>query len=216
MAHSRSTITTLTEETLVIAVQRLTRRDRDLRKIVRDYGPPPLWARPPGVASLAKIILEQQVSLASGEATYQRLRKALPSIAPEHLLTLDDDAMRACTISRQKTRYLRILAEAVLKGTLDLEALGKQSDEDVAKQLMHLTGIGQWTADVYRLMCLARPDIWPCGDVALAKALQEVKQLSKRPSLEAQLDIAQSWRPYRAAAARMLWHHYLCKRGRKA
>ena len=103
MAHSRSTITTLTEETLVIAVQRLARRDRDLRKIVRDYGPPPLWARQPGFASLAKIILEQQVSLASGEATYQRLRRALPSITPEHLLTLDDEAMRACTISRQKT-----------------------------------------------------------------------------------------------------------------
>ena len=148
--------------------------------------------------------------------TYQRLRKALPAITPQQVLTLSDDAMRACTISRQKSRYFKLLAKAILEGTLDLADLSKRSDEEVAKELMQITGIGQWTADVYRLMCLSRPDIWPSGDVALAKALQEVKQLSDKPELDDQLTIAESWRPYRAAAARLLWHHYLCKRGRQA
>jgi DNA-3-methyladenine glycosylase II len=150
------------------------------------------------------------------EATYQRLCLALPAVDPQHVLSLGDDVMRACAISRQKSRYLKLLAEAILEGMLDLAALSNLSNSEVAVQLMQITGIGQWTADVYRLMCLARPDIWPCGDVALAKALQEVKRLSARPDLEDQLGIAEPWRPYRAAAARLLWHHYLCRRGRQA
>jgi DNA-3-methyladenine glycosylase II len=137
-------------------------------------------------------------------------------VAPQHVLSLGDDVMRACAISRQKSRYLKLLAEAILEGTLDLAALSNLSDSKVADQLMQITGIGQWTADVYRLMCPARPDIWPCGDVALAKALQEVKRLSARPDLENQLGIAEPWRPYRSAAARLLWHHSLCRRGRQA
>ncbi len=207
-------ITVLTEESLPIAVRRLGRRDRDLKAVVKQYGCPPLWKRQEGFATLVQIILEQQVSLESGRATYERLRKAAGLLTPKNVLALSDSVMRECAVSRQKARYVRILAEAVKSRELNLKTLPSLSDEGVAEELMKLIGIGQWTADVYRLMAMGRADIWPCGDVALAKAMQELKQLRERPDLEKQLAIAEAWRPYRAAAARVLWHHYLSVRGR--
>ena len=188
----------------------LMRVDPDLAGILERLGPPPLWPREPGFPTLIHIILEQQVSLASARAAFDRLRQATGQLTPERFLALTDAELLTIGFSRQKTSYCRYLADALSRGELDLVALSRTRDDDVVKlELMKLKGIGHWTADIYLLMALRRWDIWPVGDLALAIALKEVKRLEKRPSPEEMERIAAPWRPFRAVAARMLWHHYL-------
>lgn len=156
-----------------------------------------------------QIILEQQVSLASAKAAFTKLERSLGEVTPEGLLVLDDDDLKAMGFSRQKTRYSRGLAQATVDGDLDLSGLRVLSDEDARATLMSLKGIGRWTADIYLLMALRRPDVWPIGDLALAKAAQQVKRLPDLPD-HGDLDrLAETWKPWRAVAARVLWHHYL-------
>ncbi len=204
----------LDDKTLLIAVEALTKSDPHLRVVVDRYGPPPLWGRDPGFPSLLKIILEQQVSLASAQATYDKLLTRVNLLTPEGLLLLSDEELRAAGFSRQKTRYVRILAEAIIDGSLDLDGLIHLDNEEVMSKLTALTGIGPWTAGIYLLMILGRPDVWPRGDLALLSAMRDVKELETIPSNEEAAEIADGWRPWRAVAARILWHHYLCKRGR--
>jgi DNA-3-methyladenine glycosylase II len=159
---------------------------------------------------LVHIILEQQVSLASARAAFDRLRRAIDPLTPESFLTLTDAELLAIGFSRQKTTYCRYLATALSRGELDLRALSRNRDDGAVKQeLIKLKGIGHWTADIYLLMALRRGDIWPVGDLALAVALKEIKRLEKRPGPEEMELIATPWRPFRAIAARLLWHHYL-------
>ena len=202
-------MTELTETNLYQAVEQLAAQDPDLAGVVARYGPPPLWAREPGFPTLVHIILEQQVSLASARAAYDRLIEAVSPLAPETFLTLDAETLRSIGFSRQKARYCRLLAEAVSTRKLDLERLPTQTDSEVYDTLTALTGIGQWTANIYLLMVLRRPDIWPKGDVALATGAQQVKRLAQRPSQDELALMAEAWRPYRSVAARLLWHHYL-------
>lgn len=192
----------------------LTARDADLAAIVARFGYPPLWAREAGFATLIHIILEQQVSLASAKAAFDRLHAALGRVEPQALLTLDDATLKTIGFSRQKTRYARLLAQALLAGQLDLARLSRLPDDDVRAMLKQLKGIGDWTVDIYLLMALGRPDVWPQGDLALAVALQRVKRLAARPAPNELLELAEAWRPWRAAAARLLWHHYLSERAR--
>ena len=203
---------TLTAETLVEGVHYLAACDPDLARILTALGPPPLWAREPGFPTLIHIILEQQVSLASAQAAFNRLQGLATPLTPTTFLTLDDIALRAVGFSRQKMFYGRHLAQALYNGELDLAALVDQDDATVRVTLIKLKGVGLWTADIYLLMALRRPDIWPVGDLALVVALQELKQLATRP-LPAEMEaLANEWRPWRAVAARLLWHYYLSKR----
>ncbi len=204
----------LDDKTLLIAVKELTESDPRLRMVVDRYGPPPLWGRDPGFPSLLKIILEQQVSLASAQATYDKLLSRVNPLTPEGLLRLSDEELKAAGFSRQKTRYVRILAEAIINGSLDLDGLDHFDDEEVMSKLTALTGIGPWTAGIYLLMILGRLDVWPRGDLALLSAMRDVKELDDIPSNEEAAVIADAWRPWRAVATRILWHHYLCERGR--
>jgi DNA-3-methyladenine glycosylase II len=206
--------TPLDEKSLRRAAQKLMARDADLAAIVARYGYPPLWAREAGFPTLVHIILEQQVSLASARAAFDRLRAALASVEPQAFLTLNDAELLAIGFSRQKTRYCRLLAQAVLDRQLDLDALRALDDQAVRAALKQLKGIGDWTADIYLLMALCRPDVWPHGDLALATAAQQVKRLPQRPSYDELATLAASWRPHRATAARLLWHHYLSERRR--
>ncbi len=203
----------LDETTLAEGATTLTDQDPDLAGVVHRYGTSPLWSREPGFATLLKIILEQQVSLASARAAYDRLVNAVPSVRPEHFLSLDDMALRAIGFSRQKASYGRHLARALLDGSLDLEMIERLDDDAARTTLTSLKGIGPWTADTYLLMALKRPDVWPAADVALQAAVSDVKGLPFRPSTEAMVDVAEPWRPWRAVAARILWFHYL--RGRE-
>jgi DNA-3-methyladenine glycosylase II len=195
------------------AVDRLTRADPDLARIVADHGPPPFWYRPPGFATLVLLVLEQQVSLASARATYDRLGAAV-SITPAAVVATADGVMRGVGISRQKERYLRLLGVAILDGRLDLDLVGRLPDDEAKAALVAQIGIGSWTADAYLLAALGRPDIWPVGDRALRVAAAEVKGLPEIPGPIELTTLAEPWRPVRSVAARLLWHDYLSRRGR--
>ena len=201
--------TALSLELLHEAVDQLVAEDQPLRRVFERFGYPPLWARASGFATLIHIILEQQVSLASARAAMDRLIAALGEVTPGNFLTLDDAALRAIGFSRQKTRYGRELAQAILSGSLDIDGLARLADESVSAELIKIKGIGAWTANIYLLMVLRRPDIWPRGDRALAVGVKEVLELDKVPSYPDLDNIAQRWQPYRSVAARLIWHHYL-------
>jgi DNA-3-methyladenine glycosylase II len=190
-------------------IRNLSRKDEDLARIVSIYGPPPLWERQPGFPTLIHMILEQQVSLASAKAAFNRLVEAVNPLTPEGFLALDDETLKQIGFSRQKTGYGRALAQAILDTSLDLDGLEAMEDEDARVQLLKIKGIGAWTADVYLLMALGRPDIWPRGDLALEVAIQRVKGLAKRPTPDEARQISESWRPWRSVAARILWYDYL-------
>jgi len=175
------------------------------------YGPPPLWSRDPTYATLVHLILEQQVSLASAQAAFDRLVAELGEITPAGLRGLSDEQLRAVGFSRQKAGYARDLADAMLDG-FDLEALSALPDDGVREALTQHRGIGRWTADIYLTMCLLRLDVWPRGDLALRTAAAELAGAAK-PSDDELAKAAERWRPYRAVAARILWHDYLRRRG---
>jgi DNA-3-methyladenine glycosylase II len=196
------------------ALDELAARDPTLAASIRRYGPPPMWSRPPGFATLLQIVLEQQVSLASARAAYERLVLAANPLTPARLLELTDAELLAIGFSRQKARYGRALATALEDGSLDLDAVARLPDDQAHDALVALPGIGPWTATTYLLMALGRPDVWPSGDVALQAAAAEVLELDTRPSAAALNEIGEAWRPWRSVAARVLWHDYLQRRGR--
>jgi DNA-3-methyladenine glycosylase II len=204
----------LTEDRLLIGVAALAARDPDLSGIVARYGPPPLWDREPGFPTLLHIILEQQVSLASAQAAFDRLRVAAKPLTPERFLELTDEALLRIGFSRQKARYGRALASAIRSGDLDLDGLGALDDLAVHDTLQAVPGIGPWTSTIYLLMVLGRPDVWPTGDIALAAAVGEVKGLGHRPDAVEMAALGEAWRPWRSVAARLFWHDYLSRRGR--
>jgi DNA-3-methyladenine glycosylase II len=204
----------LTDASLRRAVRELAARDPDLAAVVARHGPPPMWARAPGFPTLVQVILEQQVSLSSARAAFERLHAVADPLTPDAFLRLDDDALLHIGFSRQKARYVRELARAIRGGALDLDRLAGLDDAAAAAALIALPGIGPWTATIYLLMVLRRPDVWPGGDVALAAAVAEVKRLPARPDAVAMEPLAEPWRPWRSVAARILWRHYLATRGR--
>jgi DNA-3-methyladenine glycosylase II len=206
----------LDEQFFVRAVRQLSEKDVDLAAVIKNYGVPPLWTREPGFPTLVYIILEQQVSLASARALYQRLQDVVKPFTPGRFLQLTEAEMRHLGFSRQKAHYTRLLAEAIHRKQFALHKLHELEDALAREQLMNLKGIGTWTADIYLLSALRRPDIWPVGDLALATAVQEVKRLRKRPSPERLEKMSAPWRPFRAVAARLFWHAYLCKRGQRS
>jgi DNA-3-methyladenine glycosylase II len=200
---------TLTPELYSRALDAVAYQDPDLAAIVEQFGPPPLWAREAGFPTLVHIILEQQVSLASARAAFDRLRAQVSPLTPGRFLTLDDVTLKSAGFSRQKAGYTRHLAQALIDRRLDLDALAEMDDTDVRANLTELKGIGPWSADIYLLMALLRPDVWPASDLALAVAVREVKRLPSLPSAADLESIGATWRPWRAVAARILWHHYL-------
>jgi DNA-3-methyladenine glycosylase II len=203
----------LTQRSLRAAAAELAANDPDLAASLDRNGPPPLWAREPSYATLVHLILEQQVSLASAQAAFDKLVATLGGdITPPAFLKLDDAALRAIGFSRQKAGYARDLATAVTDG-FDLGGLTRLTDDDVRAALQTHRGIGRWTSDIYLTMCLLRPDVWPHGDLALATSAREVLALDERPTFPKLEAIAERWHPYRAVAARMLWHDYLQRRG---
>jgi DNA-3-methyladenine glycosylase II len=207
-------IAPLDEPTLARAVAELAARDADLAAIVARWGLPPLWDRAPGFPTLVHIILEQQVSLASAQAAFDRLGAAADPLTPDRFLELTGAELLAIGFSRQKARYGRELATAVIDGSLALDRLPALDDEDVHRALIDVPGIGPWTAAVYLLMVLGRPDVWPVDDIALAQAVAEVKGLERRPGPREMAELGEPWRPWRSVAARLLWHDYLSRRGR--
>ncbi len=177
-------------------------------EVLRRLGEPPSRKRPGGFETVLKIIVQQQVSIASANAIWGRLRRGLGTVNPGAVLALDDDALRAFGLSRQKAAYARSLAEAVASGSLNFRKLRAMDDEDVVENLIQIKGIGRWTAEIYLLAVMQRPDIWPAADVALMEAARDLLDLAERPTLKEMGPLAEPWRPYRTYAARTLWLHY--------
>lgn len=206
--------TALDEKSLKSISRRLAKTDEHLAVVFERYGEPPLWGRPQGFATLLQIILEQQVSLASAKACFDKLAVRLKRVSPRSVLTLSDAELKLVGFSRQKTGYARILAEAIVNRSLDLDDLCNRSDADVKSTLMGLKGVGEWTSDIYLLMALLRPDIMPKGDIALHAAWHKLSG-EPRPTSDEFLVVAERWRPYRSVAARLLWHYYLSEKRAK-
>jgi DNA-3-methyladenine glycosylase II len=186
--------------------------DARLAAVVSRLGMPPMFARRPGFATLVRIILEQQVSLAAAWTTYQRLALRAGGITPESIAALEVGGLRQFGLTRQKAAYCHGLAVRVQDGRLDLSAVARADGESARTMLLDVPGIGPWSVDVYFLMALRRPDVWPQGDLALAVAMREVRALRRLPGREQQHKIASRWAPWRSIAARILWMHYLARR----
>lgn len=199
----------LTSKTFRTALGYLSEKDPDLRTVIETHGPPPMWIRDPGFPTLVHIILEQQVSLASAKAAFDKLYQAVPELLPQEFLRLNDQELNKIGFSRQKTKYCRYLAESIDSGSLQLDKLEDKTDTEIRTELKKIKGIGSWTADIYLLMAMGRPDIWPQGDLALISAICQVKKLESKPSEDNFKSLGNVWKPWRAVAARILWHYYL-------
>ena len=191
---------------------KLARKDKDLAQIIKQYGYPPIWHRPEGLATLVHIILEQQVSLASARAAYDMLRKKIGTITPKKVLALTDEEMKGCYFSRQKIVYVRHLASALINKELDLRSFSSMDEDEIRAKLIAIKGIGHWTIDVYLMMVLHRSDLFPLGDIALVNSMKDAKALPKATSQEELEAIATKWKPYRTIAAFLLWHAYINKK----
>lgn len=202
------------ERGLARAVRTLARHEPRFAHIVKRHGPPPLWPREPGFETLVLLMLEQQVSLAQARAMYARIATATGTVTPANIATLGEAGLRALGVTRQKSAYLAALATQLDQKALDLDALALLSDVDAAAALDALRGVGPWTAQCYLLFALRRSDVFPTADLALLEAVRQLWKLRERPSPEALARRARAWSPHRAAAARLLWHHYLSERGR--
>lgn len=199
----------LTKKTFARALQHLCDNDPDLAQILTILDPPIFWTRKPGFASLIHIILEQQVSLTSARASFDRLRKAISPLIPDRFLELNGARLKSFGFSRQKAAYARNLAKAIVDGQLNLSRLDTMADKTVREELIKIKGIGPWTANIYLLTVLRRPDIWPKEDLALAVAAQKLKRLPARPTPQELETLSTAWKPWRAVAARLLWHYYI-------
>lgn len=185
-----------------------------LGHVVQRHGAPPLWPRQPGYATLLRIILEQQVSLDSARAVYRRLLRRTGAISARRISALGIEGLRATGFTRQKAGYCVDLARAITAREVSLTRIGALPDEECRTALLAIRGVGPWSADVYRLFALRRPDVWPHGDIALADAARDVLGLRARPDQDRLTRLARRWAPWRSVAARLLWHHYLSVRGR--
>jgi DNA-3-methyladenine glycosylase II len=202
----------LSTQSMKEAVAELCRRDPDLARVVSLHGPPPMWSRAPGFATLVRIVLEQQVSLSSAKAAFGRLRSGSGRVTASRLARLTPEQIGSFGITRQKASFLHGLARAVTSGDLPLRSLVEADDATARNVLIRTRGIGPWTADIYLIMALRRPDVWPVGDLALVKSLKRVKRLRCDPTISTVLRLTAPWAPWRAVAARIVWHSYLSER----
>lgn len=198
--------------TLRVGARELAARDTALAAVLARVGEPELWARRPGFATLVRIILEQQVSLTAARTMFGKMQVRLGAVTPATVHAHGPGGLRELGLTRQKAGYCHGLAARILEGALDLSAVARARDDHGRAMLLDVPGLGNWSVDVYYLMALRRPDVWPRGDLALAVALKEVMGLRKLPSAQRQEALARRWAPWRSVAARILWSHYLARR----
>jgi DNA-3-methyladenine glycosylase II len=179
-------------------------------------GPPRFRRRRNGFGTLLHIILEQQVSIDAAAAMHRRLLGLCRPLAPETFLDLDDGILRSCGFSRQKMGYARHLAELVASGDLDFAMLARADDETAMAQLLSIKGIGRWSAEVYLIFALGRPDVWPAADLGLQIGMADRLGFGSRPSERELRPLGEAWRPWRSVATCLFWQAYLHKRNRTA
>lgn len=179
--------------------------------IIDTYGNPIITTRPSGFVALSQLILEQQVSIASAKACFDKIEKHLNGFTPKLLLEVSDEELKSCGVSRQKTSYIKNLALCIEKNQIDLETFHSKTEMEAYTELIQLKGIGKWTAQVYLMFCLQKKDVFPIGDIAVQHTMRE---LFNTETLEEMENHANNWKPFRSLATYLLWHHYLRKRNR--
>jgi DNA-3-methyladenine glycosylase II len=204
-----------TEADLAEGVLALTATCRRMAGVHAVTGIPPLRRRENGFPGLARIIVGQQLSVASASAIWARTEKAVRPLDAETFLRKRHASLRKCGMSASKIATITGIAEEVAGGGLDLTWLAGARDDDIKTRLMELKGIGPWTADIYIMFCLGRADGWAPGDLALRYAAQDACRLDDLPNEAQMLELAERWRPWRSVAARMLWSYYGIKRAQK-
>lgn len=199
----------LDSERLRAAVDLLAASDQDVARVLARIGYPPPRRRAPSFATLAHIVLAQQVSVASAAAVWRKLERLLDGeVTAERFLTLGDPELRAIGFSGRKAAYVRGLAEALVSGELDLASLALLDEEEAITAITRLKGFGRWSAEIYLLFALGRPDAFPADDLAAQVAYQRLKRLDARPAAKALRVLVEPWRPFRGAGANFLWHYY--------
>jgi len=203
------------EVTLKAALKDLGRRNPLIAQAIKVAGPLPDRTLPKGFATLAKIVVEQQLSLAAAAAIWQRLKQDLGKITPASVLTRDVAHLKSLGLGARKAEYVRGMASAVLDKSLQLRGLKQFDDAGALAHLTAIRGVGPWTAEVYLLFAEGRHDMFPAGDVALQAAAHSALGLAARPDADELRILAEDWRPYRGTAARVLWRYYaVMKEGR--
>jgi len=193
----------------------LARKDKALARALDAIKKPHIRRRPGGFEGLFRIIVEQQVSVASAQAIWARCAATISPATPAAALAQGTDGLRGCGLSGPKVRYVLALAQAIEAGDLNIKSLPKMDDEAAAATLQTVTGIGPWTAAIYLLFCEGRADIWPPGDVALLGAYAGARKYGPKPVMKNLDERAVKWRPYRGVSAHILWTYYAHIRGRK-
>ena len=186
----------------------LLNSDEDLKNLINSIPKIVPFKREKGFEGLVRLICEQQLSVASAKAIFDRLAKIVSPFEAKKFLKVSRKDLQKTGLSRQKIGYCTGLANACVSGNLDFNALHKMDDEGLSKELCKVKGIGKWTADCYMLASLKREDIWPVGDLGLQISVQKLKKLSKRPSEKELEEISLKWKPYRTLVANMLWNSY--------
>jgi DNA-3-methyladenine glycosylase II len=194
------------------AITYLLEKDAIFTQISQQYGVPIQPKRPQGFETLVLLILEQQVSIDSAKATFNKLKNAIPLFSIDNIYTFSEENFRFCGVSRQKTKYIKALSEAILNGQINIDSLAHKNPELVREELIKIKGIGNWTIDIYLMFCLNSLDIIPLGDIAVVNTMKELFDIHTKEEMEI---YAQKWKPYRSVATYFLWHYYLQKRGRK-
>lgn len=197
----------LDDDHMLKGIRALRRKCPHMRLVHELAGDPPVRRHATGFEGLARIVVGQQLSLASAQAIWGRMQEAVRPMLPEAFLALGDEELRAAGLSKGKVRTLRALSEAIVSG-LNLEALSELPEAEVHAVLTTLPGVGPWSADIYLLFCLGRADAFAAGDLALQIAARAAMGLAERPSREELFDIADRWRPWRGVAAHLLWAYY--------
>ena len=199
-----------------VGINRLVRIDPDFAGIEAAAGPLPWRSRAAGFPGLLQAIMGQQISNAAAAAIWGRLRLLPGALEPAGLLLLSDDDLRGAGLSRPKVSHARSLATAFVDGILETAAIEALEDDAAIARIISVRGLGPWTAEVYLLFALGRPNVFPAGDIALAAAAADIKKLPARPGPKEFRVLAEQWRPYRSLAARLLWHHWRHITGRPA
>ena len=195
------------DEALIV----LTQKDDVLKRIISEFGLPIIQKREEGFASMCHIILEQQVSIASAKAAFEKLVHLVGNVDPFTIHNATDEDLRSCGISRQKTIYLKDVAQWVIRKELSFSSLPMKTEQQIRNELIQIKGVGNWSIDVYLMFCMQSQDIIPLGDIAIKNTLIELYNCQ---SDEEMLAISSNWKPFRTLASIIIWHYYLKKRGK--
>lgn len=193
------------------AIDFLSQKDGVLNTIVADFGLPIIQKREEGFASMCHIILEQQVSIASAKAAYEKLVSLVGIVDPASIYNATDQDLKSCGISRQKIIYLKDLAQRVLSKELSFSSLPMKTEQQIRNELIQIKGVGNWSIDVYLMFCMQSQDIIPLGDIAIKNTLIELYNCQSEDEMVA---VSSNWKPFRTVASFVIWHYYLKKRGK--